>query len=318
VEYRPCMEHLFLLSNVFNITTFVPTGYQIFYYSYIFPAISFVVFISNSLMIITFLKGRYFSVTHIWLFGIAIADILTTIIPSYIFLNHLTAKRYLDIIPYDQCIAIIIILLFVTPICHGISIWVTTCFAVHRYFVVSHPQYNANRLSFKWYALFTITVISAVVPLLFIDGFLILNNYPRINVYFRYGNSTNPTATITTLKYPINVSNVEFRLKSMYISRLIFLQIIPCMIAAFFGLILIKNIILRTKEAGDVALEVRVEKEELRRFNILSVFLLLSFLIVELPVTACSFMITVKYTLKIMNGELSLFFSTCLLLLGIH
>ncbi|XP_069118988.1 sex peptide receptor-like [Argopecten irradians] len=283
-----CTDILLLASKVFNFTQFFELNEELFFYGYIYPFIVLLVLVSNAVLILTFLRGRFLSAAHLLLVAIAMMDTLTVAVPCPYLFYYLTLGNYVSYVPYHHCIAIIAILLIVSPICHGISIWLNFGLAIQRYVLLRHPSYTFSRfLRRKVCVIFMLLVVIAVTCV-FIPGFFTLADYPIVYVY-----SANNEELKTILRYPV-YAYAQLSIGQIYLSRCVIIQVIPCTGMFFLSV----ELVLRWKSAVKANHRMTTNEkgngdaENTRTFNLVILNMLIVFLLAEIPTAFAAFLIS--------------------------
>ncbi|XP_060079279.1 sex peptide receptor-like [Ylistrum balloti] len=286
---RICRSTVQFQSMLFNITQYFPINGELAFYSYFYPVAVLLVLVSNVLMVMTFLRGRFLSAAHLLLVAVALMDTLTVVLPVPYLFYYLTLGNYITYISYNHCIAITAILLYVAPICHGVSVWLNCGLAIQRYILLWHSSFTRSSvLRRKFCVLFMFAVI-VVVSTIFIPGLMTLTNYPVVYAY-----SSDNEEIQTTLKSPIVTVSTQFRVAQMYCARSVIIQVIPCvgMLALFIDLVLKwkaavnANCKMTTSERGCDDLE------SIQTFNKVVLYMLVVFFLAEIPVAVVAFIVS--------------------------
>ncbi|XP_033733546.1 sex peptide receptor-like [Pecten maximus] len=280
-----CSDVLKFTSMVFNITQYFKFDEELIFYSYFYPVVVLLVLLSNILLVVTFLRGRFLSAAHLLLVAISLMDSLTVVLPSPYFFYYLTLGNYDSYIPYNHCIAINAILLYISPICHGISIWLNFGLALQRYILLWHRTYLSSSLLRRKYCIIFMLVILLVVVAVFTPGIMTLTYYPVV-----YAHSSNNEEIMTTLKSPI-LGNSQSRFAQTYFARCMIIQLLPCM-----GMLMLSvELVLKWKSAVKANRKMTTNErgngdaESTRTFNMVVLYMLAIFLLAEIPTAYATF-----------------------------
>ncbi|OWF53879.1 hypothetical protein KP79_PYT00390 [Mizuhopecten yessoensis] len=281
-----CVGLIQFQAMVFNITQYFELSGELFFYAYVYPLVALLVLLSNVLLVLTLLRGRFSSAAHLLLVAIALMDTLTIVLPTPYLFYYLTLGNYLSYISYNNCVAIAAILMYASPICHGISVWLNFGLALQRYSLLwTHTYINSSLLRRRFCVIFILVIIPGVSAV-FLPGILTLPDYPVVYVY-----SSNDEEIMTTLKTPLMNMDTQLRLAQVYLARCFFVQVIPCMgmltfcveIAVKYKSVVKAHSKMTTNERGSG------DWENSQTLNLVFMYMLAMFLVAEVPVAGVAF-----------------------------
>ncbi|CAH1798887.1 unnamed protein product [Owenia fusiformis] len=280
-------------NNVSNGTTspFDPSGspaffYELYVYGYIFPPITILTIVVNTLEMIVYSHPSMRSPTSYLLVAMALADMLTGLIPLPVFFFYYTFGGYRHYMSVSGCYIYQYLRNILPTIMHTASIWLNLALAIHRYIGVSHSKdirgiYCTKRA--VWTGILIIHVCATCVHL---PRFFEVTFQP-IKFPSKIGNNVLEEACI-----PVEsdwYASVDFTYFNMYfITRAAVIQVLPCLLLGIFNCLLMKTVVMGNRARkglleDNAKLEARLSKESIRTTVMLQVILIL-FLISEVPV----------------------------------
>ncbi|XP_052093698.1 sex peptide receptor-related protein 2-like [Mytilus californianus] len=214
-------------TKAFSLKTYFESGAYI-YYGYVGPIITFFVTIMNIMLIATIIKGNFRTSTHAVMVAIAIADILTGIIPVPFNIQVFSVKRSKDYLKIEWCYIFEICQVILPTVFHLISLSLTVGLSIERFFVVSFPLKAKRFCTMRNGILFSICVF--VISLCAqIDTFEDIT-YDPVKI-----TSTNG------IKLTGCRRSVKDRSDREYITRMFILRFIPCMLLVIFTILLLRK-----------------------------------------------------------------------------
>ena len=185
--------------------------------------------IGNSLTFVVFWKGNFKSSTSFLFLSLSLIDstVLMTAFTCWI----VTLDTYIDWLPHDLSIYLVVCVWPLYFVAETATIWVTVLIAVNRYIIVSLPL----RAS-QWCTLSKVKIQLAVVLVL-----VVIYNIPQI-VRYRvvHISRNNCTSYVTRIDYTMNDSYPQFYYVYDNVLSLIVLLCLPLFILTLLTVLLMK------------------------------------------------------------------------------
>lgn len=143
--------------RAFSVLSYYDNGSYI-YYGYVGPAITILVAAMNVLFIVTIIRGKFRTSTHAVLIAIAIADILTGIVPLPFNIRMFVMKSNKNYIPLMWCWVFHIVQIMSPIFFHLVSLGLTVGLSIERYFLVAFPMISKTILTMRNGIIFSVIV----------------------------------------------------------------------------------------------------------------------------------------------------------------
>lgn len=211
----------------FSLKTYFESGAYICY-GYVGPIITFFVTIMNILLIATIIKGNFRTSTHAVMVAIAIADILTGIIPVPFNIQVFSVKRSKDFLKIEWCYIFEICQVILPTVFHLISLSLTVGLSIERFFVVSFPLKAKRFCTMRNGILFSICVF-------------VISLCAQIDTFEDITYDPVKITSLNGIKLTGCRRSVKDRSDREYITRMFILRFIPCMLLVIFTILLLRK-----------------------------------------------------------------------------